>query len=277
MPRYAELIYNGFWFSPEREMLQALIDKSQEFVTGKVRLKLYKGSASVVSREIPVFALQPGPRDLRGGRGRLRSARCRRVHQAQRAAASSGRSALAADERQIASHYSISPGTGQPSRPLSRQSRAGFHPNGEQFMRVFSCGHCGQNVYFENVICENCGTALGFDPQKLAMRPLYPDNSGTLVTRGSGAAPGSIARTTPIRSAIGWCLFAARRRALPELRPEPHHPRSLGSGQCREMVRGREGEAPAHLHAAEARNFRSPRTRTAPPRRRSASTFSPTP
>jgi argininosuccinate synthase len=53
MPRYAELIYNGFWFSPEREMLQALIDKSQDFVTGKVRLKLYKGSASVVSRESP--------------------------------------------------------------------------------------------------------------------------------------------------------------------------------------------------------------------------------
>ena len=53
MPRYAELIYNGFWFSPEREMLQALIDKSQEFVTGTVRVKLYKGSASVVSRESP--------------------------------------------------------------------------------------------------------------------------------------------------------------------------------------------------------------------------------
>jgi argininosuccinate synthase len=53
MPRYAELIYNGFWYSPEREMLQALIDKSQEFVTGKVRLKLYKGSASVVARETP--------------------------------------------------------------------------------------------------------------------------------------------------------------------------------------------------------------------------------
>src|SRR6201999_3537532 len=42
MPRYAELIYNGFWFSPEREMLQAAIDKSQEFVAGTVRLKLYK-------------------------------------------------------------------------------------------------------------------------------------------------------------------------------------------------------------------------------------------
>ena len=50
MPRYAELIYNGFWFSPEREMLQAAIDKSQEHVTGTVRLKLYKGSATTVGR-----------------------------------------------------------------------------------------------------------------------------------------------------------------------------------------------------------------------------------
>ncbi|MFK8252833.1 argininosuccinate synthase [Ancylobacter terrae] len=53
VPRYAELIYNGFWFSPEREMLQALIDKSQELVTGTVRLKLYKGNATVVGRESP--------------------------------------------------------------------------------------------------------------------------------------------------------------------------------------------------------------------------------
>ncbi|MEM9370835.1 MAG: argininosuccinate synthase [Pseudomonadota bacterium] len=50
MPRYAELIYNGYWFSPEREMLQAAIDKSQEQVEGKVRIKLYKGSADVVGR-----------------------------------------------------------------------------------------------------------------------------------------------------------------------------------------------------------------------------------
>ncbi len=50
MPKYAELIYNGFWFSPEREMLQALIDKSQEHVTGTVRLKLYKGAARTVAR-----------------------------------------------------------------------------------------------------------------------------------------------------------------------------------------------------------------------------------
>ena len=50
MPRYAELIYNGFWFSPEREMLQALIDKSQEHVSGTVRVKLYKGSCNTVAR-----------------------------------------------------------------------------------------------------------------------------------------------------------------------------------------------------------------------------------
>ena len=53
MPKYAELIYNGFWFAPEREMLQSLIDKSQEFVSGEVTIKLYKGSASLVSRSSP--------------------------------------------------------------------------------------------------------------------------------------------------------------------------------------------------------------------------------
>jgi len=52
-PRYAELIYNGFWFSPEREMLQAAIDHSQEKVSGTVRLKLYKGSAIVIGRKSP--------------------------------------------------------------------------------------------------------------------------------------------------------------------------------------------------------------------------------
>jgi argininosuccinate synthase len=53
MPRYAELIYNGFWFSPEREMLQALIDKSQEDVEGEVRVKLYKGNVIVSGRRSP--------------------------------------------------------------------------------------------------------------------------------------------------------------------------------------------------------------------------------
>ena len=53
MPRYAELIYNGFWWSPEREMLQALIDKSQERVNGSVRLKLYKGNVIVEGRKSP--------------------------------------------------------------------------------------------------------------------------------------------------------------------------------------------------------------------------------
>ncbi|HEY4862874.1 MAG TPA: argininosuccinate synthase [Xanthobacteraceae bacterium] len=53
MPRYAELVYYGFWFSPEREMLQALVDKSQDLVTGAVRLKLYKGNVSVIGRDSP--------------------------------------------------------------------------------------------------------------------------------------------------------------------------------------------------------------------------------
>ncbi|KLK94078.1 argininosuccinate synthase [Microvirga vignae] len=53
MPKYAELIYNGFWFSPEHEMLQALIDRSQEFVTGEVTLKLYKGGVHLIGRQSP--------------------------------------------------------------------------------------------------------------------------------------------------------------------------------------------------------------------------------
>jgi argininosuccinate synthase len=53
MPRYAELIYNGFWFSPERRMLQALIDTSQHSVTGRVRMKLYKGNVTCIGRESP--------------------------------------------------------------------------------------------------------------------------------------------------------------------------------------------------------------------------------
>ena len=59
MPRYAKLIYNGFWFSPEREMLQAAIDKTQEFVNGSVRLKLYKGSIMVVGRSSDVSLFNP--------------------------------------------------------------------------------------------------------------------------------------------------------------------------------------------------------------------------
>ncbi len=53
MPRYAELIYNGFWFTPEREMLQAAIDHSQKMVTGQVRVKLYKGNVTIIGRTSP--------------------------------------------------------------------------------------------------------------------------------------------------------------------------------------------------------------------------------
>jgi argininosuccinate synthase len=51
MPRYAEVVYNGYWFSPEREMLQVAIDHSQAFVNGRVRVRLYKGNVEVVGRE----------------------------------------------------------------------------------------------------------------------------------------------------------------------------------------------------------------------------------
>jgi argininosuccinate synthase len=58
-PRYAEMVYNGFWFAPEREALQAFIDKSQERVTGTVRLKLYKGGVYPVGRKSPYSLYNP--------------------------------------------------------------------------------------------------------------------------------------------------------------------------------------------------------------------------
>jgi argininosuccinate synthase len=53
MPRYADLVYNGYWWSPEREMLQTAIDQTQKYVNGHVRLKLYKGGVHVVGRKSP--------------------------------------------------------------------------------------------------------------------------------------------------------------------------------------------------------------------------------
>ncbi|MCP5083883.1 MAG: argininosuccinate synthase [Alphaproteobacteria bacterium] len=81
MPRYAELIYNGFWFAPEREMLQAAIDKSQEHVEGSVRIKLYKGNVIVVGREsdkslyddaLVTFEDDEGAYDQRDAKGFIR-------------------------------------------------------------------------------------------------------------------------------------------------------------------------------------------------------------
>ena len=59
IPDYASMIYNGFWYAPEREMLQAGIDKSQEFVTGDVRLKLFKGACHVAGRRSPYSLYDP--------------------------------------------------------------------------------------------------------------------------------------------------------------------------------------------------------------------------
>ena len=99
MPRYAELIYNGFWFSPEREMLQALIDKSQDHVTGTVRVKLYKGVGPHRCALVRSFALSRKARHLRGGRRRLRPEGRSRLHPAERAAPEADRDAQRAGEK----------------------------------------------------------------------------------------------------------------------------------------------------------------------------------
>ncbi len=83
MPRYAELIYNGFWFAPEREMLQALIDKSQEHVEGTVRLKLYKGHATVVGRKSPKSLYSLKHVTFEEDAGAYDQARCGGLHQAE--------------------------------------------------------------------------------------------------------------------------------------------------------------------------------------------------
>ena len=59
VPRYADMVYNGFWFAPEREMLQALIDESQKPVTGTARVKLYRGNVSIVGRKAPQSLYDP--------------------------------------------------------------------------------------------------------------------------------------------------------------------------------------------------------------------------
>ena len=70
MPRYASLIYNGYWWSPERKMLQAMIDASQAEVSGRVRLKLYKGNVTVVGRDSKSDSLfDPGIATFEDDRG----------------------------------------------------------------------------------------------------------------------------------------------------------------------------------------------------------------
>ena len=86
MPRYAELIYNGFWFAPEREMLQALIDKSQEHVEGEVTLELYKGNVIVVGRESPKSLYSPTLVTFEDDKGAYDQKDAAGLHQAQRAA-----------------------------------------------------------------------------------------------------------------------------------------------------------------------------------------------
>ena len=85
MPRYAALVYNGFWFAPEREALQRLVDDIAQAITGTARLRLYKGAITVLGRKAPQQPVPARYRHVRGGLG-LRPARRAGLHQAQRAA-----------------------------------------------------------------------------------------------------------------------------------------------------------------------------------------------
>ena len=124
MPKYAELIYYGFWYSPEREMLQALIDKSQENVTGTVRLKLYKGNTTVVGRKSPKSLYSMQHVTFEDDAGRLQPARRRRLHQAECAAPAAARAWGRAGPRADASASPISIvfSTSRPGSPRSRRS-----------------------------------------------------------------------------------------------------------------------------------------------------------
>ena len=86
MPRYAELIYNGFWFAPEREMLQAAIDHSQAKVSGTVRLKLYKGNTILVGRRSDASLYSERHVTFEDDAGALRPEGCGGLHQIERTA-----------------------------------------------------------------------------------------------------------------------------------------------------------------------------------------------
>ena len=114
MPKYAELIYNGFWFSPEREMLQAAIDQSQEFVTGRVRLKLYKGNVGVVGRESKYSLYDQDLVTFEEGAVAYDQRDAAGLHQAQRAAAAHAGAAEAKAEA-VRRRVSRSPRAGRGS------------------------------------------------------------------------------------------------------------------------------------------------------------------
>ena len=109
MPKYAELVYNGFWFAPEREMLQAAIDKSAGICHRPRPAQALQGQRRRDRPRQQIFALRSGPGDLRGRRGRLRSPRRRGLHQAQCAAPAHARPA--AQEAQARLRNSHAPAT----------------------------------------------------------------------------------------------------------------------------------------------------------------------
>ena len=138
MPKYAELVYFGFWYSPEREMLQALIDKSQENVTGTVRLKLYQRQHHRRRLQVAPVALFHAACHVRGMPGCLQSARRRRIHQVECAAPASARHGTRRAQKLIGS-----PGHGvRQCLSTTTDGRApnGARTSGRSTSRRQSCG-----------------------------------------------------------------------------------------------------------------------------------------
>ena len=135
MPKYAELVYNGFWFAPEREMLQAAIDKSQEFVTRPRPAQALQGQCHRRRPREPLFALRSGPGDLRGRRGRLRPPRRRGLHQAQRPAAAHARPTAA----RSSSCFDFLAGSGEVTEEIDEEMSDG-QPAGNWFLIAIVAG-----------------------------------------------------------------------------------------------------------------------------------------
>ncbi len=135
VPRYAEMIYYGFWFSPERQALQGFMDECQRDVTGTVRLKLYKGNVTVAGRRSPRSLYRDRLRHLRS-RQRLPPARRRRLHQPERAASANPRPArprLTGADRPVrvdvvlTAEASAADGGGRSYRPRDRRPAGQHH------------------------------------------------------------------------------------------------------------------------------------------------------
>ena len=126
VPRYAEMIYNGYWFAPEREVLQKMMDEAQSTVSGTARLKLFKGNCIVIGKEIRRIPLLPDFATFEEDAG-LQPEGCRRVHPSERPASADPALCWKKDKRMILSGSAR--GGSRTAPLLSKRPGAGRIPN----------------------------------------------------------------------------------------------------------------------------------------------------